>query len=60
METAVKWIHGQYLQHYSYSDYLNKQTELKIVNSLVPINLPEHFIFIDGEQLWYKEVLLRL
>ena len=26
---AVKWIHGQYFQHYSDSYYLNKQTELK-------------------------------
>ena len=25
----------------------------KIVNSLVPINLPEHFTFIDGEKLRY-------
>ena len=68
---AVKWIHGQYFQHYSDSDYLIKQTELKImpiklkfyqndlimfykiVNSLVPINLPEHFTFLDSEQLRY-------
>ena len=66
---AIKWINGQCFEHYSDSEYLNKQKELnilpikmkfrlndlilfyKIVNSLVAIELPEHYTFIDGREL---------
>ena len=63
---AMKWINGRRFDHYSDLEYFNKQKELslkfvlnylimyyKIINLLVHIKLPEHFTFVEAEQVRY-------
>ena len=65
---AIKWINGRRFDHYSDLEYFNKQKYLpmkfkfvlhdlimyyKIINLLIHIKLPEHFTFVEADQVRY-------